>query len=234
MILALGYLAVRLLTIGVRHLEALLIKAGAAKEPVPSVTQKWVSTLTGIVGTIARSVIWAIVIILMLGQVGLDIRPILAGADIIGLAVGFGAQNLIRDLISGFFLILENQVRLAMSRSSMAPAASWKAITFLTIILRDLFGVVHVLPNGLITTLLNMSRDWSAFVLDMGIAYKEDTDLATEIMRNVAEEMRSDPTFGPKIIEPIEIFGVDHFAQLGRDYQGTDQDQAAGTMGRRA
>ena len=141
LILALGYLAVRLLTIGIRHLEALLIRAGAAKEPLPGVTQKRVSTLTGVVRTIARSVIWAIVIILVLDQVGLDIRPILAGAGIIGLAVGFGAQNLIRDLISGFLLILENQVRLGDVVVINGTGGLVEAITFRTIVLRDLSGV---------------------------------------------------------------------------------------------
>ncbi|HJU04683.1 MAG TPA: mechanosensitive ion channel family protein [Nitrospiraceae bacterium] len=212
LIVGLGYLAVRLMTLGIRHLETILIKAGVSTEPHPGAAHKRVSTLTGVVRTIARSLIWAIVIIQALDQVGLDIRPILAGAGIIGLAVGFGAQNLIRDLISGFFLILENQVRLGDVVVINGTGGQVEAITFRTIVLRDLSGVVHVFPNGLITTLSNMTMEWSAFVLDMGIAYKEDTDRVTEIMRSVAEELRNDPAFGPKIIEPMEVFGVDNFA----------------------
>jgi small conductance mechanosensitive channel len=212
LILGIGYLAVRSVTVGIRHLEAILIKAGSSKDPLAGTAHKRVSTLTGVIRTIARSLIWAVVVIQALDQVGLDIRPILAGAGIIGLAVGFGAQNLIRDLISGFFIILENQVRLGDVAVINGTGGLVEAITFRTIVLRDLSGVVHVFPNGLITTLSNMTMEWSAFVLDMGVAYKEDTDRATEIMRRVAEELRSDPAFGPSIIEPIEIFGVDHFA----------------------
>jgi small conductance mechanosensitive channel len=155
--------------------------------------------------------IWAVVAVMVLGQLGLDITPILAGAGIAGLAVGFGAQNLVRDVISGFFLVLENQVRVGDVAIVNGTGGLVEAITFRTIVLRDLAGVIHVFPHGTVNTLSNMTMGWSAYVIDVGVAYKEDTDRVVEIMRRVAEEQRADPHYGAMILEPIEIFGVDAF-----------------------
>jgi len=184
-IVLLGWLAIRFARIGLRHLETVLIKAGERTDAVPGTARKRATTLTGILRTIALTFVWAVVIVETLDQVGLDIRPVLAGAGIIGLAVGFGAQNLIRDLISGFFIILEDQVRLGDIAVINGTGGLVEAITFRTITLRDFGQVVHVFPNGTITTLSNMTKGWSAFVLDMGVAYKEDTDRVAEVMKQV-------------------------------------------------
>ncbi len=212
LILAVGYLGIRFVKIGLQQLERVIILANQAGEQVPGTAQKRAATLTGILRTIAMAMIWAIVIIEILHQVGLDIRPILAGAGILGLAVGFGAQNLIRDLISGFFIILEDQVRLGDVAVINGTGGLVESITFRIITLRDFSGVVHIFPNGTITTLSNMTMEWSGFVLDMGVAYKEDTDRVVEVMRQVGEDLRQDPAFGDKFVEPIEIVGVDNFA----------------------
>ena len=118
-----------------------------------------------------------------LDQIGLDITPILAGAGIVGLAVGFGAQNLVRDVINGFFMILENQIRVGDVAVVNGTGGLVEAISFRTITLRDLSGTVHIFPNGTVTTLANMTKEWSAYVMDIGVAYKEDTDRVVEIMR---------------------------------------------------
>jgi small conductance mechanosensitive channel len=127
--------------------------------------------------------------------------------------VGFGAQNLIRDLISGFFLVLEDQVRVGDVAIVNGTGGLVEAITFRTILLRDLSGVVHVFENGTINTLANMTKEWSGYLMDIGVAYKEDTDQVVAVMRRVDEELRQDPVLGPMILEPIEIFGVDDFAE---------------------
>lgn len=213
LVLLAGYLAVRFLEVGLRRLEEILIRAGEKTEPVPGATRKRVTTLTGLLCTLAIVVVWAIVAVICLDQLGLDVTPILAGAGIIGLAVGFGAQNLVRDVISGFFLVLENQVRVGDVAVVNGTGGLVEAITFRTIVLRDLAGVVHVVPNGAITTLANMTKGWSGYVIDVGVAYKEDTDRVAEVMTVVAEELRKDPRLGPMILEPIEIFGVDDFRE---------------------
>jgi small conductance mechanosensitive channel len=150
--------------------------------------------------------------VIILGQVGLDVTPILAGAGILGLAVGFGAQNLVRDVISGFFLVLENHVRVGDVAVVNDTGGLVEAITYRVTVLRDLAGVVHVFPNGSITKLSNMTLRWSAYLMDIGVAYKEDTDRVVEVMKRVAEELRADPELGPRILGPLEVFGVDEFA----------------------
>lgn len=211
-ILIAGYVAARFLRVGLGHLEAQLIRTGERTEAVPGATRKRVTTLVGVLRTIAIVLLWTVVLIIALDQIGLDVTPILAGAGIIGLAVGFGAQNIVRDLISGFFMVLENQVRVGDVAIVNGTGGLVEAITFRTIVLRDLSGVVHVFPNGTINTLSNMTKEWSGYVIDMGVAYKEDTDYVAEVMRRVADEMREDPEWRDRILDRIEIFGVDDFA----------------------
>ena len=212
LILIAGYVGVRLLRLGLGRLESALITAGERTEAVPGAAKKRVTTLVGLLRTIAIVGLWAVVVIITLEQIGLNITPILAGAGIIGLAVGFGAQNLVRDLISGFFMVLEDQVRVGDVAIVNGTGGLVEAISFRTIVLRDLSGVVHIFPNGTINTLSNMTKVWSGYVMDVGVAYKEDTDHVVEVMRRVGDELRQDPDLGPKILEPIEVFGVDDFA----------------------
>jgi small conductance mechanosensitive channel len=213
LVLVAGYLCVRFLRLALQRLEDVLIRTGEKTELVAGATRKRVTTLTGLLLTLCFVAVWAIVVVICLDQIGLDVTPILAGAGIVGLAVGFGAQNLVRDVISGFFLVLENQVRVGDVAVVNGTGGIVEAITFRTIVLRDLAGVVHVVPNGTITTLANMTKGWSGYVIDVGVAYREDTDRVVEIMTEVAEDLRKDPRVGPSILEPIEIFGVDDFKE---------------------
>jgi len=206
-----GYLALRFSRLGLLQLERVMVAASDATDQQAGTAQKRAATLTGILRTIALTAIWAIVIIEALQVVGLDVAPILAGAGIIGLAVGFGAQNLVRDLISGFFIILEDHIRLGDVAVINGTGGLVETITFRTIALRDFSGVVHVFPNGGINTLSNMTKDWSAFVLDMGVAYKEDTDRVVAVMRAVGDALRQDTELGPLMLEPMEIVGVENF-----------------------
>lgn len=212
-VLVAGWVAVRCVRVALRRLEEMLIRTGERTELVPGATRKRVTTLTGLLLTLSLVAVWAVVAVIGLDQLGLDVTPILAGAGIVGLAVGFGAQNLVRDVISGFFIVLENQVRVGDVAVVNGTGGLVEAITFRTIVLRDLAGVVHVVPNGAITTLANMTKGWSGYVIDVGVAYKEDTDRVVEIMTAVAEDLRKDPRLGPAILEPIEVFGVDDFKE---------------------
>lgn len=213
LIVVAGYVAIRFIKLGVARLESTLVKAREAAEAVPGTTRNRVITLTSVLRTIALALVWAVVAIITLAQIGLDVTPILAGAGILGLAVGFGGQNLVRDVISGFFIVLEDQIRVGDVAIINGTGGLVESITFRTIVLRDLSGVVHVFPNGTINTLSNMTKSWSAYVIDVGVAYNEDTDLVVEVMRQVAEELKQDPGFAEKMIEPIEIFGVDNFGE---------------------
>lgn len=212
LIVAAAYVGVRFLRLAFNRLETILVRAGEATEIVPDATQKRVRTLMSVLWTIVVGLIWFVVVLTTLGQIGVNVAPVLAGAGVVGLAVGFGAQNLVRDLVSGFFLILENQVRVGDVAVINGTGGLVEAISFRTIVLRDEAAVVHVFPNGAITTLSNMTKDWSAYVLNIGVAYKEETDRVVDVMRRVAEEMYAEPNHKAVMLNPIEILGVDAFA----------------------
>jgi small conductance mechanosensitive channel len=215
LILAAAYVAAKFLRAGIERLELLLIRAAAASDTSLDSASKRIRTLTGVVWTISFGIIWFMAVLLALGQIGVDLGPILAGAGIVGLAVGFGAQHLVRDLVTGFFLILENHLRVGDSAVINGTSGMVEAITFRTIILRDVAGTVYIFPNGTINTLANMSKDWSAYVIDVTISFKEDSDRVMEIMRNVAEELRGEPKYGPLMLDPLEMFGVEAFTDTG-------------------
>jgi small conductance mechanosensitive channel len=172
---------------------------------------KRITTLTGIVKGLVHITITTIFILEILGELGIEIAPLLAGAGIIGLALGFGAQELVRDVISGFFMLLENQLRAGDIVIINGTGGVVEEIELRTIRLRDLSGVVHVFQNGKINSLSNMTMGWSAAVFDIGVAYKEDADHVMGIMKKVAEEMRSSDEYVDLILEPMEVFGLDNF-----------------------
>jgi small conductance mechanosensitive channel len=179
----------------------------------PLELEKRATTIVGILRKAATTLIWGIATVMSLREVGFDITPILAGAGIVGLAVGFGAQNLVRDVISGFFMLIENQIRINDVASINGTDGLVEEVNLRTTVLRGLDGVVHVFPNGGITTLSNMTREYSYYVLDVGVAYKEDTDRVVAALREVAGEMAAEPEFADMILEPLEVLGVDRFAE---------------------
>ncbi|HEY6368185.1 MAG TPA: mechanosensitive ion channel family protein [Candidatus Binatia bacterium] len=213
LIIGAAYVGLKLLRLGFNRLEALLVRAAGVAEVVPGTTTKRIRTLMSVLWTIVVGLVWFVAVLTILGQIGVNVTPILAGAGIVGLAIGFGAQNLVKDLVSGFFLILENQVRVGDVAVINGTAGLVEAISFRTIVLRDEAAVVHVFPNGSITTLSNMTKDWSAYVISVNVAFREDPDRVVDVMRRVAEEMYAEPTYKPAMLEPIEIFGVDGFTE---------------------
>ncbi len=190
--------------------DAILRRSEHEGEP-PSESGKRVDTLTRLLRQGSRIALMFVVVLVILSELGVQIGPILAGAGIIGLAVGFGAQTLVRDIIAGFFIILENQVRVGDVALVNGTGGLVQEINFRTLVLRDNSGTVHVFPNGSINTLSNMTNLWSAYVFDIGVAYKENTDRVVEVIREVGADLQADPGFGPSILEPLEIFGVDKF-----------------------
>jgi small conductance mechanosensitive channel len=173
--------------------------------------EKRADTIVGILKKAAVSLIWGVAIVMALREIGFDITPILAGAGVLGLAVGFGAQNLVRDVISGFFILVENQIRVNDVAVINGTGGLVEELNLRTTVLRSQDGVVHVFPNGAITTLSNMTREYSFYVLDIGVAYKEDTDRVIQAMHDVAEQMRSEPAYAEMILAPLEMLGVDRF-----------------------
>lgn len=169
-------------------------------------------TLGSVINKVATAVVVGIALLMVLRELHVDIAPVLTGAGIVGLAVGFGAQTLVRDIISGFFLILEDQIRVGDLAAINGTGGLVEELNLRTIVLRDIEGAVHVFPNGAITTLANRSKDFSYYVIDLGISYREDPDRIAALLRKIGAEMQADLTFGPFILEPIEVLGVDAFA----------------------
>lgn len=212
LILVLAWIVLAMIRKVLARVEQKLLKNSAAEGEPPSESAKRIETLIRLVRQAVHLVMWLVVGLVVLQELGVDIGPVLAGAGILGLAVGFGGQNLVRDVISGFFIILENQVRIGDVAVINGTGGLVERINFRTIVLRDQKGTVHVFPNGTITTLSNLTQEWSAYVFDLGVAYKENTDAVVEVIREVFAGMREDETYGPLIIEEPEIFGVDAFA----------------------
>ncbi len=169
-------------------------------------------TLTHIVRDVARITIVAVGAMMILSEIGVDLKPLLAAAGLGGLAIGFGAQSLVKDLISGFFILLENSVRVGDVVEVAGVAGVVEEIELRTIKLRDLSGNVHVVPNGVIEKVKNMTKDYSYYLCEIGVAYREDVDEVMTVLQEIAEDLRRDSRFADDILEPLDMLGVDKFA----------------------
>lgn len=211
LILVAAWIATSVFKKFLQRLESHLIEKGQQEGEPPSESQKRVETIIRLVRQAAMLALWLTAGLVVLKEFGVEIAPIIASAGIAGLAVGFGAQNLIRDVISGFFIILENQIRVGDVAIINGTGGLVEKINFRTTVLRDLGGVVHIFPNGTISTLSNLTNEWSAYIFDIGVAYKENTDRVIDIMKQVGRSMREDSVIGKFMLEEPEIFGVDKF-----------------------
>ncbi len=178
----------------------------------PVEIDKRIATLGEIFRKIISVSVVVIGVIMVMDELGFDIKAMVAGVGIVGLAVGFGAQNLVRDVISGLFVIFENRIRVGDVAIINGTGGLVEQVNLRTSVLRGLDGTVHVFPNGAINTLSNMTHEFSFYVFDVGVAYKEDTDKVAAALKEVGEEVRSDPQYRDAILEPLEILGVDSFA----------------------
>jgi small-conductance mechanosensitive channel len=202
--LALGVLWVTRLVIG--RLRQRLIQGAPESEQ-----SKRIVTGTRVLQSLVGGIVLILVLMEVLSEMGLHLGPLLAAAGIGGLAVGFGAQTLIKDLIGGFFLLLENQVRVGDVVSIGGNGGLVESMGFRTLTLRDQHGNVHIIPNGSVDRVINMTRDYSRYVFDTGVAYREDPDRVMAVIQQVGEEMLRDPDYAPDILEPLEMLGVDRF-----------------------
>lgn len=149
--------------------------------------------------------------VLVLAELGVSVAPILGAAGVVGLAIGFGAQSLVKDYFTGIFLLVENQI----TRGDVVHVADKSGLvedlTLRYVQLRDYDGNVHFVPNGLISTVTNMSRGYAYAVVDIGVAYREEIDVALDVMRKVADELAADESFGDRLLAPFEIAGVERW-----------------------
>ena len=201
-----AYMVVRIGTAAARRFETEM-STGTGLDVIERT--KRAQTLGRILQKTLAIVVVVIAALMVLRELDLDITPVLTGAGIVGLAVGFGAQTLVRDVISGFFLILEDQVRVGDVAVVNGTGGLVEAINLRTIVLRDEQGTVHVFPNGEIKTLANMSKDFAFYVITVGVSYSDDPDRVAEAIRDAGASMLQDSDFQTHILAPIEVYGVD-------------------------
>lgn len=150
--------------------------------------------------------------LMVLSELGVDIAPLLAGAGVLGLAIGFGAQKLVQDVITGVFILLEDQIAVGDVVSVGDKAGLVEAVSIRTLRLRDLSGTVHTIPFSAISIVSNLTKDFSFYVMEVGVAYRENADEVMQILRELGAELQQNEEYGPFILEPLEVLGVDSFA----------------------
>ena len=168
-------------------------------------------TLGSLLNNIALVVISVVAMIMIIRAFGIDVGPLLAAAGVVGLAVSFGAQSLVKDVISGTFILIEGQYGIGDVIRIGDTAGMVEKITLRTTVLRDLHGIVHIFPNGQIDRVSNLTKTWSRTVLDIGVAYREDVDRVIAVLRELGAELRGDPQWGPLLIDDPEVLGVESF-----------------------
>lgn len=207
-ILVLMYTGIRLSHMASSRLFAFLGRRKAMDDEY----KKRADTLSAVIGYVISATIITIAALTILSELDIRIGPVLAAAGVLGVAVGFGAQHLVQDVISGFFILLDDEIRVGDVVEIAGKSGLVERLNLRMVVLRDLAGNVHYVRNGMIDVVTNMTKDYSRYVFDIRVAYREDVDEVIRVVRQVDEELRSDPQFSGDILEPIEILGLDRFA----------------------
>lgn len=199
-------IALRLLRLGVRAIaRGILLRE---REPGREIAQK-AKTLSQVVDTTGRIFIFVIAILTILSLLGRDITPLLASAGIAGIAIGFGAQNIVKDWLGGFFILLENQYSVDDVIKVGDQTGVVEKLDLRKTVLRNTEGAAIVIPNGEVRVVTNLTKEWSRVVMDVGIPYEEDIDRAIEVLRKIGEEVADDPELGKLVLEAPEVLGVE-------------------------
>jgi small conductance mechanosensitive channel len=204
-----AFIVIRAANLAIEHLQ---FKLARRHGDADLEWQRRAATLGGIMTSVVTVSVAFIAILMFLRELAVDVVPILTGAGIAGLAIGFGAQNLVRDVISGFFLILEDQVRIGDLARINGVAGVIEQINLRTIVLRDGDGAVQVFPNGTITALANLSKHFAYAVVDVRVGYGENIDRVIGTIREVGASMAADEKWSALVMAPIEVLGIESLA----------------------
>jgi len=207
LIIILAFVALR-----VTRLLSKRILTPLIRDELEAEAKKRADTLHSLFRYLFSVIITAVATMMILGEFGIEIGPILAAAGIAGLAVGFGAQHLVQDVISGFFILIDDSIRVGDVVNIAGSGGVVEKVNLRVTVLRDLAGNVHYVRNGQIGVVTNMTKEFSHYVFDIGVAYREDVDEVMAVIREVDEALRGDDEFAQDILEPIEVLGLDKFA----------------------
>lgn len=210
LIIAVASLAIKVVHKLITHL-ALLIRPHDGSQAAEIERGKRIQTVSAILHHLSTVLIVIVATLTALSELGVNITPILTSLGVVGVALGFGAQQLVGDLIAGFFHIFENQIRVGDVAIINGVQGQVEEIRLRTTVLRSVDGTVHVFRNGTINTLANMTKDYSYFAMDLPVHYKENTDRVMQMVREVAEDLQRDPKYKPSILNPVEVLGVESF-----------------------
>ena len=184
----------------------------------PGVRVQQVRTVASVLTSIGVFVISFVAMLMVLGQLGLNLGPMLASAGIAGLAIGFGAQTLVHDFINGFFILLENQYDIGDTIRIAGVKGTVERMSLRNTVLRDEDGTVHMVPNSAIQIVSNTTRDWSQLALRVTVAYSEPSDKIVGLLKQIGAELRHDDTFGPEIVSDIDVPGIDRVGNGEAEY----------------
>ena len=187
----------------------MMLKSGGGTEYE---LEKRAATIGGLARKTMFVLIWATALLMILKEMNFDVRPLLAGAGVAGVAIGFGAQNIIKDVLGGLFLMMENQIRVNDVAIINGKGGLVEEINLRTTVLRADDGAVHIFPNGGIQSLANLTREYSYYVFNISVGYKEDTDHVTAVLKELGEQLMADEPYRSVILSPLEIWGVDSLA----------------------
>jgi moderate conductance mechanosensitive channel len=201
----LAWLAYRVVRLAARRIE---LAVDDGDDSVTTLRERRGQTIAQLLRSVGRVVIVAIALLLTFNTF-IDIGPILAGAGILGLAVSFGAQSLVKDVISGFFILFENQFAIGDVIEVAGKSGVVEKMTLRVVVLRDGEGAMHVVPNGEIKVVSNKTRGWSRAVVDVGVAYDEDIDRALDIVRDEASQLATDRVWSPQLDGAPEVLGIE-------------------------
>jgi small conductance mechanosensitive channel len=201
----LAWLAYRVVRLAARRIE---VAVDDGDDSVTTLRERRGQTISQLLRSVGRVLVISIALLLTF-NVFIDIGPILAGAGILGLAVSFGAQSLVKDVISGFFILFENQFAIGDVIEAGGKSGVVEKMTLRVVVLRDLKGTMHIVPNSEIKVVSNMTRGWSRAVVDVGITYEEDIDKALAVVRDEAAQFSTDKVWGAQLDGPLEVPGIE-------------------------
>jgi small conductance mechanosensitive channel len=206
-------LAVGRLLRGLRHtIVRMMARAGGAPEYE---LEKRAKTIGGLTRKALFAMIWVIAGLMILKEMNFDVRPLLAGAGLVGVAVGFGAQSIVKDVLGGLFLMMENQVRVNDIAIINGKGGLVEEINLRTIVLRGEDGAVHIFSNGNIQSLSNLTREFSFYVFSISVSYRDDPDAVVAVLKQIGEQLAAEEPYRSAILAPFEIMGVDQLGDSG-------------------
>jgi small conductance mechanosensitive channel len=212
-ILLLAFLAIRLF-------RAIIDKAVAfqSKRLSQAVRLQQIQTLAGVINSVGVFIIVFLAVLMILARLGLNLAPLLASAGVAGLAIGFGAQTLVKDVINGFFILMENQYDIGDVIRIAGVKGTVEAMSMRSTTLRDDDGTIHIVPNSEIHIVSNTTRDWSQFTMRVVVAFEEPSDRVLGLLREVAEEIKRDPAYAQDIVEDFQLPGIDRVGNGEAEY----------------